>query len=125
MQKLVIKKTEDTPAVIFIPENNIFQIVATSWPENASEFYKPVLQWIQNYFNNSPLKETIFQFRLEYINSASSKQVAKILKLLKDFSSDNNKIKIKWYYEKGDFDMRKEGKRFAMILNLDIELIEK
>lgn len=125
MQKLVIKKTEDTPAVIFIPENNIFQIVATSWPENASQFYKPVLQWIQKYFNNSPLKETIFQFRLEYINSASSKQIAKILKLLKDFSSDNNKIKIKWYYEKGDFDMRKEGKRFGMILNLDIELIEK
>lgn len=124
MQNLIIKKTEETPAIIFNPDKGVFQFVATSWPENAKEFYEPVYNWIVNYFNDSPLDLTVFQFRMEYMNTASSKQIAKILSMIKDFSKKHS-IKIKWFFEKGDFDMNKEGKRFAQILDIDIEFIEK
>ncbi len=124
MQSLIIKKTEETPAIILNPVKGVFQFVATSWPENAQNFYTPVLDWISGYFGNSPLKETIFQFRFSYFNTASAKQIAKVLSLIKDFSSDNN-VKIKWFFEKDDYDMEKEGRRFSAILDLDFELIEK
>lgn len=123
MQNLIIKKTEETPAIIFNPDKGVFQFVATSWPENAKEFYEPIYKWIVDYFNNTPLKLTVFQFRMEYMNTASSKQIAKILSMIKNFSETHD-VKIKWFYEKGDFDMNKEGKRFAQILDLEIDFIE-
>ncbi len=124
MKPLIIKKTEETPAIIFLPNKKTFQIVATSWPENAKEFYEPVYAWIQQYFSNSPLEKSVFQFRLTYMNTSSSKQIARIVALLKEFSKSYD-VEIQWIYEKGDIDMMVEGKRFAQILNLDIKLIEK
>ncbi len=124
MQKLIIKKTEETPAIILNPQKETFQFVATSWPENAKDFYQPVYNWIDEYFKNSPLSTTVFQFRLDYINTASSKQIAKILSLIRQYSTEND-VKVQWFFEKEDFDMSKEGKRFAQILDLDIEFIER
>ena len=124
MESLIIKKTEETPAIIFNPKKKVFQIVATSWPENAKEFYDPVYSWLNDYFNNSPLEKTIFQFRLNYINTASSKQIARILSLLKKHSF-HHKIEFHWFYQKGDFDMLKEAKRYSLILNIEIKLIER
>jgi hypothetical protein len=124
MEELIIKKTEETPAIILNPKKKIFQFVATSWPENAKDFYEPIYIWIDNYFSNTPLNSSVFQFRYNYINTASSKQIARILTLLKSYSPKHNII-IQWFYEKGDFDMQKEGKRFAQILELNIHFVEK
>lgn len=124
MQSLIIKKTEETPAVILNPKKQAFQLVATSWPENAKAFYEPVLSWIDEYFNNTPLEKTVFQFRYSYFNTASAKQIAKILTLLKKHSEDNNVI-IQWFFEEDDYDMEKEGKRFSAILKLNFEFVER
>lgn len=120
--KLIIKKTEETPAIIFNPIRNVFQFVGTSWPENAKEFYDPIIAWIQDYFNNKPNEYTTFNFMLEYFNTASSKQIARILSLLKSESLKHN-VNIHWHFEKEDFDINKEGRRFAEILGLQIEFI--
>ncbi len=123
MEALVIKKTEKTPGVVLNKETGKFIISQTSWPENAKEFYEPIIKWLENYFENNPLDETVFQIRLTYMNTSSSKQIAKILALLKKYSSKHN-IKIQWYYEKGDIDMKNDAIRFATLLNLKIEIIE-
>lgn len=124
MQQLIIKKTEETPAIILNPKKKAFQFVATSWPENAKQFYEPIIEWISAYFANSPLDESIFQFRYSYFNTSSAKQIAKILTLLKELSGKKN-IRVQWFYEKDDFDMKKEGKRFSSILKFDFEFVEK
>ena len=124
MQQLIIKKTEETPAIILNPKKKVFQFVATSWPENAKTFYEPIFDWINEYFANSPLEESIFQFRYSYFNTASAKQIAKMLTLLKK-KSENFNIKIHWYSEKDDYDMEKEGRRFSAILKFDFDFFEK
>jgi len=124
MDALIIKKTETTPAIVFNPSNGVFQISKTSWPENAQEFYSPIIDWLNKYFQNKPLSETIFEFRITYMNTASSKQIAKILSILKKFSS-THKIKIKWLYEKGDFDMKNDAIRYSKILKINFDIIEK
>ena len=106
------------------PKKGAFMFVATSWPENAQAFYAPIVRWIEEYFNNTPLPETVFKFNFNYINTASAKQLAKILTILKEYSSENN-IKIQWFYEKDDFDMEKEGRKFSAILEMDFEYVEK
>ena len=124
MDKLIIKKTEETPAVILNPTKEKFQIVATSWPENAIKFYQPVFNWLEKYFNNQPLNKTIFEFRLNYFNTSSAKQIAKLLSFLKEKSKKHN-IHIQWYYEKDDIDMLNESKRYSSLLNMKFETIEK
>ena len=63
MEKLFIEETEDTPEIILDPEQNIFKISKISVPENALDFYKPVLDWIKNYAE-SPNVQTVFRPRI-------------------------------------------------------------
>jgi len=123
MERFIKKKTEETPAIIFNPAKEKFQLVATSWPENALKFYTPIMEWLREYFQ-TPNSNTIFEFRLEYFNTSSAKQIAKLLVLLKEQSAKHNVI-IRWYYEAEDTDMKNAGIRYSALINLKFELIEK
>ena len=125
MEKLVIKKTDETPAVIFVPEKGIFQLAGNSWPENADKFYKQIFKWLDEYFID-PLPETVFELRLNYFNTSSSKQIAKLLIYLKEKSAQHN-IKIKWICDKDDEENIKEATRFRELVGLEgiMEIIKK
>ena len=122
MEPLIIENTEDTPGINFNPSENTFVISDRSWPENAIEFYKPVFVWLEEYFK-APNEKSVFEFKLEYFNTASAKQIAKLLLILEKFSNQSD-ITIKWHYEKGDFDMLTSGTRYAKLLNIKYEFIE-
>ncbi|MBR4268060.1 MAG: DUF1987 domain-containing protein [Bacteroidales bacterium] len=120
--QLIIKKTEDSPAVIMDAEKGYVCISGISWPEDALSFYNPLHDWIREYFNN-PQKITNIEFKFAYFNTASAKQIAKFITTIKESMKDN-KIAVKWFYEKEDSEMLKTGKRYANILNIDFEFIE-
>lgn len=122
MEALIIQSTEDTPEVIFDPENNIFRISKISVPEDAYEFYQPVIQWIKKYAEN-PLEETVIEFDLEYVNSASAKQLIQLLMALEDLNT-KTKLTVKWLYEPIDEDMKMLGKRFKNLADLNFEFVE-
>ncbi len=123
IERLILKKTEETPAIILNKEKGVFQIVGTSWSENAMIFYKPILDWFKEYFDGSPLDVTNIEFRFEYFNTSTSKQLAILISMLKEKSKDN-KINIKWFYEYEDEDMRAEGERYSVLLKMNFEFIE-
>lgn len=120
MEALILQATEDTPEVIFDPDQNIFKISKISVPEDAYEFYHPIIEWIKQY-GKDPLEETTVDFDLEYVNSASAKQIIQVLLALENIE---NKILIKWYYEAIDEDMQLLGKRFKNLADIDFEFIE-
>lgn len=122
MNPLIIQATEDTPEVIFDPSQNIFKLSRISVPEDAYEFYHPIIQWIKNYSNDAQ-PETLIEFDLEYVNSASAKQLIQLLLALEDLNK-KQKIKIKWYYEAIDEDMQMLGKRFKNLADIEFEFIE-
>ncbi len=117
MEKLIIKKTDETPAVIFIPEKGKFQLAGNSWPENADKFYRQIFEWLDEYFVD-PLPETIFDLRLSYFNTASAKQITKLLLYLKE-KSEMHKIKIRWFYQSEDYENFLEAERFRTLLGLE------
>lgn len=119
---LIIESREDTPKVIFDTANKFFEISARSLPENAIGFYEPVLLWLNEYYN-SPLELTVFNFKLEYFNTASAKQLAKILLILENLAK-KSKVIINWYYKKEDTDMFASGTRFSKLIDLNFNLIE-
>lgn len=122
MEPLILPETDDTPEVIFQPEKNIFKISRVSVPENAMQFYEPILSWIKDYSKN-PNPETVFDFRFEYMNTASSKQVIQIILLLEQLSK-NSLVKVRWYYDAIDEDMQNIGNRYKKLVNVDFDVIE-
>jgi len=122
MEKFVREETEDTPEIIFDPENGVFKISKISVPENALEFYAPVLEWIKQY-SEEPNIQTKFDFDLEYVNTASSKQVIQIILLLQKVAEKGD-VRVRWFYESIDEDMRALGARYKKLVNVPFELVE-
>jgi hypothetical protein len=93
METLDIKATNDTPRVIFDPENEIFEISGRSLPEDVVSFYQPVLDWLDEY-SVHPNKETEFIFRYIYFNTATSKLVQDIIFKLEGMYGSGESVKI-------------------------------
>ncbi|MBN1253360.1 MAG: DUF1987 domain-containing protein [Bacteroidales bacterium] len=121
MESLFINSTNQTPEINFNPESGTFYIEGKSLPDNPIDFYQPVFDWANKYFYSDevPLALTL-NFKLEYYNTASSKQIAKLFKLLEQSPASEN-ITIKWFYFEEDTDMLEAGERYEMLIKLDFE----
>lgn len=122
MDALIIESTEDTPLVILNPKEDNFLLSERSLPENAIDFYKPIFDWLNKYKEN-PINKTEFTFKLDYFNTASAKQITKILLLLEEMAKSNT-VKVNWYYQNEDLDMKSSGARFAKLIKVNINLME-
>jgi len=122
MEPLFLEGTEDTPEVNFDAEKKIFSISDRSLPENAVDFYKPVFNWLEEYKEIAD-KEIKFDFKLDYFNTSSAKQITKILLFLEKLALDHE-VTIRWFYRKEDVDMLSSGSRYAKLINVKFELIE-
>ncbi|MCQ2249537.1 MAG: DUF1987 domain-containing protein [Bacteroidales bacterium] len=122
MEKLFIEETEDTPEVTLDPQEGVFKISKISVPENALDFYRPILDWIKEYAED-PNAQTVFDFDLEYVNTASSKQVIQVILLLQKVAEKGD-VKVNWYYESIDEDMKALGLRYKKLVSVPFEVIE-
>ena len=113
--------TADTPGVVFDAEKNIFELTQMSLPEDAVDFYSPLLVWFEEY-STKPNPQTVFSMKLEYFNTASSKQLIQILLLLQELNK-KSQVKVKWYYKEIDEDMMALGEEYSQIINVPFELI--
>lgn len=122
MSPLIIDATQDTPRIHFDPKNNIFEISNKSLPEDANGFYRPVIDWLENY-KHKPNKKTVFSFKLEYFNTASARYITQIITIL-DKMSKKHDVKINWYYQEIDEDMQSLGEEFYEMVDVKFELIQ-
>lgn len=119
--ELRISSTEDTPEVILERASGVFKISGRSLPEDAFWFYNPIIEWLSEY-SKSPLPKTEMHINLEYFNTASAKQVFKILTILAELSK-STQVVIKWHYDDGDKDMLASGQRFSKLCNMTFEYV--
>lgn len=121
MENLNLQHTEDTPEVILNSSDGICIIQGRSLPENAVAFYLPIIDWLNNY-NDKVSKAINFDFKLDYFNTASAKQITKVMLTLQKIAQ-TNVVKIRWHYLTEDADIKSSGMRFAKLINADIELV--
>lgn len=95
MQNLVIEKTYSTPLINFESETGKLMISGESFPENASRFYTPVLQWIREYIKETLLKVEVI-FEVSYFNSSTSKVFLNIFGILEDAAEEGKDITVNW-----------------------------
>lgn len=123
MEALHIEASEDTPKIYFEPSVDIYLLEGKSLPENAIDFYQPVFDWAQVFFNEKEVPSNIeINFKLDYFNTASSKQIAKFLRIIENSPSNEN-VTIKWYYDEEDTDMLKAGNRYNKLMNIQFVFV--
>jgi hypothetical protein len=123
LEKLFIKGTRETPEIELDQVSGIFRIKGRSLPENAFEFYAPVIKWIQDY-SASPNASTHLLLAIEYLNSGSLKQIFRIFYLLEDLIEMGSEANITWQFRKGDELMFEKGTELKQFLEILIELEE-
>ncbi|NJL11735.1 MAG: DUF1987 domain-containing protein [Microscillaceae bacterium] len=83
MEDIIIEKTSKTPAVHFNFEENRLEIAGVSIPEDADNFYYPLLEWVDGYLDQKKNQATTVILKLIYFNTATSDYLVTMLKNLK------------------------------------------
>jgi hypothetical protein len=100
VERLLIEATKSTPAVDFDAERRQLAIRGESYPENAFQFYAPILEWLDCFLqpgSNEAIIELILQ--MPYINTSSSKCLMMVLEKLEKARSQGWRVIINWYYD--------------------------
>lgn len=120
-RSLRIKATEDTPDIVFDMGTNVFSITGRSLPEDASEFYAPVIGWLKWYLE-LPNPSTELNLNLDYFNSSSVKQILNLLMLFEAPAKAGKSVKIIWHYDEEDDLMEMKGNELKGMVNVPFEL---
>jgi hypothetical protein len=122
MNKLHVIGSKSQPTVDFDPASNILTISGESFPENSLDFYKPVIEWLQEYLTGKP--EFLFTFKLIYFNTSTSKVILDILDILEEYYVSGGKVTLEWHYQVDDEDIEDTGLEFTEGLSLPCTMIE-
>ena len=123
MDLLNYKGTETTPSVNFNPENGKLIIEGNAIPNDAEEFFTPILSWLEEYVNTTKVKTTLI-IKLHYFNVSSSKRILYMFYKLNELLKYNKPVVIKWYYSEDEDEMFEVGQDFAFMVNVPFHFIE-
>lgn len=123
MGKISIEGTSKTPTVTFNSEDGILELKGRSIPENSIEFYKSLVDGLDEYAKN-PKDTTKVNMQLEYFNTSSSKCILDIFKKLETIHKSGKEVVINWYYEEDDEDMLEAGEDYQAIIKVPFKMIE-
>ncbi len=124
MENLVIEASKYTPAILFDAQAHTLHIRGESYPENISDFYTPVIEWMEAYLKGiSDSQSVTVNIEMVYFNSNTSKTFMNIFDMLQDSVIEGKKIIINWYYDKDNDISLENGKEFqddfeSLIFNL-------
>lgn len=123
MERINIEATPKTPLVNFDPDKGHIELRGRSIPENSLEFYKGLLDWLDEY-GNAPQPVTNVEVQLEYFNTSSSKCILDVFKALEGIhKKGKTEMTIHWYYEEDDEDMLEAGGDYEAIVTVPFEKI--
>ena len=123
MEAISFEGTAKTPTVKFDAASGVFEIKGRSIPENSIEFYKPLVDWLDEYAKN-PKTQTQVNVQLEYFNTSSSKCILDVFKKLENIHKGSNEVLINWHYEEDDEDMLEAGEDYESIIRVPFKMIE-
>jgi hypothetical protein len=117
MQALILEATEQTPGVSLNKESGTFEFSGRSLTDKALEFYRPIGAWLTEYAAN-PNPRTEVSFKMEYMNTASSKALFDIFAIIQTIQGS----KVIWYFQDEDEDMEETGEEFSSLVKIPFEM---
>lgn len=116
-----IEGTKSSPKIDV--EDGIFEIKGRSIPEDADEFYSPLLKELSLYIEN-PKPKTEIRFHLEYINSGSKKCLINFLARLNEFYHEGKEVIIYWHFDYDDEAVQELGNDIKSLIQIPFHIVE-
>lgn len=123
MNNILLDGSPKTPTVHFDANSGILELRGRSIPENSIEFYRPLIEWIDQYAR-TPVASTQLRVQLEYFNTSSSKCILDLFKKLEAIRKAGNEVVVLWHYEADDEDMLEAGEDYQAIINIPFKMIQ-
>jgi len=128
MKFLRIESSKFTPGIILDPGHNALEFYGFSLPENAIDFYQPVINWIKELKGEiekypQKAKELNIIFKLVYYNSASFRQLVDIFFIFGEMYKQGIPIQIAWQYDSEDPQMAEAGKELGDIAHVPVNIL--
>ena len=110
MERLILPATQLTPAVDFDYDRRVLTLQGESYPENAAEFYRPILASLREYLSDAARTgKTTVELRFSYVNSSSTRSLQQLLTLLDSAANDGADVQVRWMVELDDDSMTELG----------------
>lgn len=122
MEIYSVVETERTPSINFDLNKGELIISGNSIPENPREFFGKLIEIVDNYIL-APKPFTNITFRMNYINTSSSRHILDIIKKFEAIDKNTNNVIISWIYEYDDQDMEDAGQDYQSLINLNFNLV--
>lgn len=123
MDALRIAATRNTPAISIDPAAKRFRMVGNSLPENAGEFYTPIIERLKQSLPEMG-DGSIFEFCLPYFNSSSLKAIYLILVEVKQTMDGGKQFEVIWHVEEDDDFMTEAAETFVEMCGIELTLRE-
>ena len=98
MNALHIEGSQSTPRIVADWDQGRLTMQGDSYPENSFEFFGPVIDWIENYLNESAAPFCL-ELRLIYMNTSSVKAMMDIFDMLEEAHGRGRLVSVNWYYD--------------------------
>lgn len=123
MENLIIEQTKFTMHVDFNAETGVLSLEGNSYPEDSISFFEPLNTWLEKFINEEK-KDIVFNVKLNYINSSSSKCFMDMFDILESYVDNGGIVKVNWFYYTNDDEIMEAGEELLEDLTLEYELIE-
>jgi hypothetical protein len=120
---VAIKATESTPFIALHKEAGTIVIHGNSITEDSAKFYWSLSRWLQEYCRK-PAKITTVSLAFNYMNSSSDVMISRMMATLSTMVGLNSEIKIDWYFERGDDEMKAQGAYYQELVDCPITMRE-
>lgn len=120
MKRLELSPSNNTPHIILDVDLDVLLIEGKSFPEDSKEFYRPVIEWMDELKTTNPRKIKI-SFNLFYLSSSSIISVKQFLMKAVELSNAGTQITILWSYDDDDDDIKKTGEDYQKLTKLNFE----
>jgi hypothetical protein len=108
--------------VDFDKDTGILEMSGSSYPENAIDFFGPVIHWIRDYISRVK-NQILLNLRINYLNTSSTKCILDILEILEQYHQTQGNVKVNWYYAEDDEDIKETGEELGEDIDLPISFI--
>lgn len=125
MKNFYLKETRGifhSPEVRLNADTGQCKLTGESQVDNAVKFYSPIIDWLE-YYTKHVREIILFDFKLIYFDTSSSKFLHQILRLLKKYDSQGGKVIINWHYPDENEDILDEGLQFSEDIGIDINFM--
>lgn len=121
-EKYSLEATKMQPGAHFDAATGVLCLEGRSIPENSTELYGPMREWIRQYCEN-PQPNTVFKLYMHYFNTSSSSGILSLFQeLMTLHESGSSSVSIEWYFDEDDDDLKESGEAYQTIVKLPWEL---